>query len=134
MRGLHFMDLPWKALSPVDKCREYVALLSYLPLKNYRAIPAFVRFTAQIMKQLTGARGAIGYSLRAKPLSRHFWTLSIWEDEHALREFVRKVPHQDAMAKLSHSMGQTRFTRWNISGSAVPPNWDEAIQHARQEA
>jgi hypothetical protein len=128
------MDLPWKALSPVEEGREYLALLSYLPLKSYRAIPAFVRFTAQIVKQLKGAQGAIGYSLRAKPLGRNFWTLSIWEDDRALREFVCKVPHQDAMAKLSHTVGQTRFTRWNISGSAVPPSWDEAIQHAQQEA
>ena len=31
--------------------------------------------------------GAIGYFLRAKLLSRYFWTLSVWENERALDGF-----------------------------------------------
>ena len=70
------MDTPWITFAPPDSNREYFALLSYLPLKKFCAIPSFLRFTFQIQTQLRTTPGAVGYSLRAKPLSRNFWTLS----------------------------------------------------------
>ena len=34
------MDIPWKSLAPVEPGREYIALLSYLPLTRYSKIAA----------------------------------------------------------------------------------------------
>ena len=73
------MDIPWKSLAAVEKDREYLALLSYLPLNRYSKIFAFMRFSGQINKQLRATPGAIGYSMRAKLFTRRFWTLSVWE-------------------------------------------------------
>jgi hypothetical protein len=128
------MDLPWKALVSADRNGEYVALLTYLPLRKYRTIPSFFWHTFQIQRQLNETPGAIGYSLRAKPLSRTFWTLSVWENERALMNFVAKVPHVDVMKALAPHMGATRFTRWKVPGSAMPLNWDDAIRQASQES
>jgi quinol monooxygenase YgiN len=127
------MDAPWRMLAPVDKDREYLALLSYLPLKKFSKIPSFFRFSFQIQRQVRQSPGAIGYSLRAKPLSRKFWTLSVWEDERALFDFVAKAPHGEAMKAFGPHMGQTRFSQWKVPGSAVPPNWDDAIRRMSQE-
>lgn len=128
------MDMPWTALSNVDIGREYQALLSYLPLKTYLAIPRFLVFSVQIQKQLRGTPGVVGYSLRAKPVTRKFWTLSAWEDEKALMDFVRKLPHVEAMKKLAPYMDRTGFTRWKAPGSVLPLKWEEAMQRAQQEA
>jgi hypothetical protein len=128
------MDSPWKALAAVDKNREYLALLSYLPLSRYSKIPLFFRLTFQIRGQLRRTPGAVGYSLRAKPLSRKFWTLSVWGDDRALMDFVAKVPHGEVMKTLAPYMGATKFTRWKILGSAIPPNWDEATRRLSQES
>jgi hypothetical protein len=127
------MDLPWKVVSPAEKDREYMALLSYLPLRSYSKIPALVRYMFQIQGQMARTRGAIGYSMRAKVLSRNFWTLSVWEDERALMEFVRRAPHGEVMKSIAPHMGATKFTRWKLLGSAVPPKWDEAMQRETQE-
>ena len=86
------MDSPWIMFGPPDKSREYFALLSCLPLNKYRAIPGFLRFSSQIQKQLRATPGVIGYSLRAKLLSRNFWTLSAWADEKALTDLVITHP------------------------------------------
>jgi len=43
------MGIPWKTLGPPDNGREYVALLSYLPLRAYRNIPLSFGFTSQII-------------------------------------------------------------------------------------
>ena len=127
------MDIRWKSLQRIDANREYLALLSYLPLKQYRKIPMFMRFTFAIQKQLQGTPGAIGYSLRAQIFSKQFWTLSVWEDSTALMNFVRKVPHSDGMKAMAPFMGQTKFKQWNVAGSGVPLKWDEAIRRMAQE-
>jgi len=128
------MDMPWKALASVDANREYLALLSYLPLKQYRKIPAFMRFAMGIQKQLAGTPGVIGYSLRAQIFSKQFWTLSVWEDSAALINFVRKVPHSESMKAMAPFMGQTKFKQWTVPGSGVPLKWAEAIRRMAQES
>ena len=128
------MDTPWKALAPLDRDREYLALLSYLPLRAFSKIPRFLRFTLQIQRQLRGSPGAIGYSMRAQLLSRKFWTLSVWESERALMDFVTKVPHGEVMKALAPHMGATKFTKWKIPGSAIPIPWDDAVRRELQES
>jgi len=116
-----------------DKNREYFALLSSLPLNKYRAIPGFLRFSLQIQKQLRATPGVIGYSLRAKLLSRNFWTLSAWAHEKALTDFVAKIPHEQAMQAMMPHMGPTKFTKWKVLGSALPLQWEEAMQRSKKE-
>lgn len=126
------MDSPWTTFAPTDSNREYFALLSYLPLNKYRAIPSCFRFSIQIQKQLGGTPGVLGYSLRAKLLSRNCWTLSVWTDEKALMDFVVKIPHEQAMKAMTPHMGPTKFTKWKVSGSALPLRWEEAMQRSQK--
>jgi hypothetical protein len=116
----------WKSFVSADESREYLALLSYLPLRKYRMIPRFIKYTSQIERQLEQSRGLIGYAVQAEILSRRFWTLSVWEDEKALMEFVAHLPHGEIMESLAPHMGQTKFTQWNIAGASIPPSWSEA--------
>jgi quinol monooxygenase YgiN len=125
------MDSPWIKFATPDTNREYFALLSYLPLNKYRAIPALLKFLFQIQKQLRATPGIIGYSLRAKPLSRNFWTLSAWTNEKQLMDFVAKTPHAQAMKAMMPHMGPTKFTKWKVSGSALPLRWEEAMERSQ---
>ena len=127
------MDTPWTRLAKVDQSKEYIALLTYLPLRPYWKIPAFLRFSFQIRRQMRETPGGVGYSLRAKILCRDFWTLSIWENDHALVDFVAKAPHSEAMKSIAPYMGGTKFTRWKLLGSAIPPSWHEAMKREAQE-
>lgn len=93
---------PWRTFGASDPNGEYLALLSYLPLKSYWRIPHFFLYTAQVTKQLTSAEGMLGYSVLARPLSKRFWTLSAWKDDAALRTFVQYPPPR-AHHECSHS-------------------------------
>jgi len=126
------MDSPWIKLATPDTNREYFALLSYLPLNKYRAIPAFLKYLFQIQKQLRTTSGIIGYSLRAKLLSRDFWTLSAWVDEKALMDFVVKIPHGQAMKAMIPHMGPTKFTKWKVLVSALPLLWEDAMERSKK--
>jgi heme-degrading monooxygenase HmoA len=120
-------EMPWKSLVEPDPEREYLALLTFLPVGPLRTMPAFMRSTQAVRGQLEGAEGLVGYSLRAKPLSRQFWTLSVCEDEEHLQRFVRQSPHREVMASLARTLGGFRTTRFSLQGSAVPPAWDDAL-------
>lgn len=123
--------LPWKSFGLPEGDREYRAMLSYLPLNKWRALPKFMRYTYQIRRQLADSEGLIGYSLDANVPGREFWTLSVWQDEESLRRFVQRTPHSRVMMDLLADMGQTEFFRWDVDGYSIPPNWEEAKRRMR---
>jgi heme-degrading monooxygenase HmoA len=109
----------WRIFGATDKNGNFFALLSYLPLKSYWRVPQFLLYTAQVVKQLATADGLLGYSVLAHPLSKRFWTLSVWKDEDALRAFVHHPPHVRVMAGLTPYMDKTQFVQWMVKGFAT---------------
>ena len=99
--GLHpgrariIVDSPWQSIATPDPDREYLALLSYLPLKGYRKRLGLMRRSRDVAAQLANTPGLIGFTFRAKLLGHRFWTLSVWEDDRALTTFVGERPHLD---------------------------------------
>ncbi len=122
--------LRWRSFRKAEPDREYLVLLSELPLQSYRALPRFLRFTRQVQRQLKTASGLVGYSLLARLGRKRFWTLSVWEDERALMDFVDAVPHRMMMHALQPDLGETQFLRWAIRGDAYPPSWKAALARA----
>lgn len=125
---------PWKSFSHAQPDREYLALLSFLPLKSFWHLPAFLLGTAKVTKQLAAARGLIAYSLLARPIEKSFWTLSVWQDEDALQAFVHHPPHIRLMTSLTPRMGKTRFVRWTVKGSELPLLWDDALLRGKDSS
>jgi hypothetical protein len=123
---------PWFAAVQPDPSREYVALLTYLPLRRYAALPRFFWLSTKIQSQLKNSQGLIGYSLEAKIFGLQFWTLSAWTEQDSLNEFVGKVPHSDAMRALAPHMGKPAFSYWTARGSELPLDWAEAKRRLNQ--
>ena len=120
---------PWRSFRKAEPGQDYLALLSFLPLKSFWHIPAFLVGAVGVMRQLAAAEGLIAYSLLARPMVKHFWTLSVWQDDAALGAFIRHPPHVRLMISLTPRMGQTKFVRWIVKGSALPLLWDDALRH-----
>ena len=78
-------------------------------------------------KQLATAGGLIGFTLRAKLLARDYWTLSVWTDDTALRQFMRTSPHVQVMTSLKPYMGPTKFVTWTISAADGRPSMAAAL-------
>jgi quinol monooxygenase YgiN len=107
--------------------RQYLVMASHLPLHRLSSTVRFFRAVSAVRKQLATARGLVDYTLRAKPLSRRYWTLSVWEDEAALQEFLRQRPHADVMSSLRPLMDPTTFVRWTITLADGRPTWPQAM-------
>jgi len=121
-------ELPWHSHSQAAAERDYVALLTYLPLNSAWGVPRLLLLAARIRRQLRTSSGLLGYSLRARLGSKEFWTLSVWDDEPTLQAFVAAPPHSAAMKALATHMGRTRFARWIVKGSDLPLQWSDALQ------
>lgn len=107
----------------------YVVMASHLPLRQITATVRFFRAVFAVRSQLAAAEGLIGYTLRARPLARDYWTLSVWKDDAALRRFMRTPPHVQVMTSLKPFMGPTKFVTWTISAADGRPSMAAALEH-----
>ncbi len=123
------LPMPWKSFASPQADKEYVALLSFLPLKRYGKIPKFARLTMETMRQLAQSRGLIGYALGAELMRKRFWTLSVWDDRQSLMDFVGEIPHSRIMQELAPHMDKTGFAEWTVRASDIPIPWAMARQH-----
>lgn len=121
-------DLPWTARGEMQPDHTYVVMASHLPLTRITSTVRFFRAVAAIRRQLAGADGLVGYTLRASPLSRDYWTLSVWSDQAALQAFMRTAPHVRLMGSLKPDMGPTKFVQWQITAADGRPNWADAME------
>ncbi len=121
---------PWKELAKPDASKEYLAIVTYLPVKHYRTVPSVAKHSYKVEKQLIETQGLIGYSMGSKPWSKQFWTVSVWEDEAALMAFAFSGAHKDTMSRLYTDMGATKFARWKVLGADVPLAWEIALEKA----
>jgi quinol monooxygenase YgiN len=118
--------LPWKSFGAADGAHEYIVMASRLPLARYRDVPAFLRASMAIRRQLRKADGLLGYGLDAKFLRRTFWTLSVWRDAEALGAFARTDPHAAHVEHIRPIMNTTTFVTWAATGEQLPVTWDQA--------
>ena len=95
-------DLPWQAGELGDS--PGVVFVTHLHLRRLRDVPAFFRTSLAIRRQTMRSPGARSLMLRAQPLARRFTTVSWWDDEAAVRAFVRADPHRAAMRRWGPEM------------------------------
>jgi Domain of unknown function (DUF3291) len=107
---------------------DYLVMASHLPLKRIFSTVRFFRGVSAVRKQLAAADGLVGYTLRARPFARDYWTLSVWKDETALRKFMRTPPHVQLMTSLKPHMGPTKFLTWRISTADGRPSMADALE------
>jgi heme-degrading monooxygenase HmoA len=124
---------PWKQVRIVDPDREYVGFTSRFFLRSVLRVPAFMRQSSKIMRQLEGVPGLVGWSLGADLPRLEFHTLSAWEDAESLRAFTTSAAHGQALAKFEGDMrADSVFVQFSLLGKELPLRWADAI--ARQEA
>ena len=122
-------DLSWTSRSHMEPGHEYLVMASHLRLERITSTVRFFRGVSAVRRQLAGADGLVGYTLRAKPFARDYWTLSVWKDQASLRGFMRTPPHAQLMSSLRPLMGPTKFVQWNITAADGRPSFAGALEH-----
>lgn len=114
-------------------------MASRLPLRGYRYIPGFLRWTLWIRGQLAEAPGLVGYSLDAKLFRRTFWTLSAWTSREAVEEFggAGPAPVGHGVDAPAHEEGDLRLLDGDRGRAPYPlegssPAGRRATGHVRE--
>lgn len=123
-------NIPWMSYSMPDG-PDCHCLASVLPLRKYRDIPRFLKWTMQIRKQLETTPGVTGYGLRAELFRKRFWTLSAWESSDKMMDFVRSGAHAEMLKDMKGRLGVATFQSWMVPQATLPLGWSDARQKLR---
>lgn len=118
---------PWRWFADPEATRDYLAFATHLELRSALGLPRFAWYSLRIERQLARTQGLVGYSFRRQFPTR-YWTMSAWESERHLLEFVRAMPHARVRRVLQPSRERFATARWHVSGSALPLAWTDALR------
>ncbi|MGH2585710.1 MAG: DUF3291 domain-containing protein [Dehalococcoidia bacterium] len=123
------------AIRPVDPDKTYVAFTSRFALRSFLRVPAFLRRSPGIERQVKAAPGVVGYSLGGDLLKLYFYTLSVWEDAGSLQAFARAFAHEEAREAFGTDMrAPSIFVQWSVRGADLPLTWKDALARQRAQA
>ena len=95
-----------------------------LRVRSWLSMPGFAWFTWRSLRQAQRAAGNFGVAVR-KAEGLAFWTVTVWQDEVAMRAFRDAPPHRNAMPRLLEWCDEASLVHWNQEASAVP-DWKTA--------
>ncbi len=121
--------IKWVRLSEWEQCGQGLVVVTELRLRRLGSTVRFLTETRRVEAQLREADRVIAYSLRAKPLQRTYWTLSLWPDKAALEQFLGGDPHRRIMTDLQPIMARVRTKSLEIVAEEIPETWEQAVQY-----
>ncbi|MEV0097024.1 DUF3291 domain-containing protein [Streptomyces sp. NPDC050738] len=126
-------DLPWIVPQAPAPHTEAYAMASRFETRTLLGALRFFAKAPGIMLQIRKAPGAYGVTLRARPLRRTFWTLSVWESKEALYRFAGTGAHRAGVRAVRGLMSDSTFTYWAANTDDVPLGWEEALRRLDEE-
>ena len=112
---------------PESPGTSVVIVATRLQLQNWLKLPRFFRINYAVTRQLKSDPGLLSYRLKSDFLHLRFSTLSVWQGDPAIDEFVWSGNHQGAIAAFEEiaDRGRSVFVRWQAA-DAQDVSWEEA--------
>jgi len=112
--------------SEVDPKREYLAFTEIGERASLRSYFSILKRARKVAQQLKTAKGVIAFVAQLSFLSKKIGMVAVFEDEKSLMEFAHVGQHAQCMKQFKAG---TKFQRakWSISGSNVPPTFEDAM-------
>lgn len=79
-----------------------------------------------VQTELKTSPGLIGYSLDEVIGGDDYRTLTVWEDEQSMVNFVTGKAHAQAMSDVGKIGQHGEVTSWNVDLKDMPPTFDQA--------
>ena len=109
--------------------KEFTVVATSLKLASLWKLPRFLRFTNRIGGQLRTTPGMVSHRLKADFLRLRFSTISIWDSDASIDEFVKQGAHQVAMQAVADVANPeaSKFVRWKTA-DREEVTWSEAFR------
>jgi len=82
-------------------------------------------------RQVSRAVGFLGGKLLVD-IKRTYWTLTVWQDERAMKTFRGSGAHAKAMPKLAEWCDEGAYTHWEAPNEKIP-DWPEVYERLVKE-
>jgi len=113
---------------------RFTVVVTFLPLRR-RYTLRFLLLVRRILVQLRENQSVISFRLQADFLRSEYVTVSVWDEDEAIGNFVHSPPHSIALEKFSKwKMREGIFVRFLSSTPKVDWNRVETILKDRNQA
>jgi hypothetical protein len=103
-----------------------LASVTRLRVRSPWILPVFLLRTFQSQRQIECSPGYLGGRLLVDAHST-YWTLTLWQDEKAMKVFRGSGAHARAMKKLPEWCDEGAYAHWIPAGDAIP-TWAQAYE------
>jgi Domain of unknown function (DUF3291) len=108
-----------------------LASLTRLRVRSLLYLPAFLWMTFRSQRQVVRARGFLGGKLLIDR-KQTYWTLTVWQDERAMKAFRGSGAHAAVMPRLAEWCDEAAYTHWAPENGTIP-DWPEAYEYLVKE-
>lgn len=98
-----------------------IASITRIKLKNPLKLFKFIAVAPKIMKQAANSPGNLSYTGRYKGYLT-FWTITTWEDEKSMIDFVRSGLHLEVMKQTRYYSDDFSTANWIVDNT---PSWKD---------
>lgn len=102
-----------------------------LRVRSWRFLPEFLFYAYKSSQQARHAPGFLGGAL-VNDRNRTFWTMTVWDDEAAMRAYRATDWHKRVMPKLTNWCDEASVVHWSEEYARVP-SLEEAYQRMQRE-
>ena len=104
--------------------------LTRLRLRSFRFVPLFFAHAIHSVSQVKKAPGFLHGAL-LNDRSWTFWTMTAWDSQENMRQFMTTGAHKSAMPHLLHWCDEASVAHWEQQDASLP-SWMEADQRMRE--
>jgi hypothetical protein len=104
--------------------------ITRLHLRSFRYLFAFGWLSAKSARQAQRSAGFLDGWLYAEPMRCTFWTVTVWENEAAMRAYRASGDHRLVMPKLQDWCDEAAVGHWEQLDATVPVA-DEVLQRMK---
>jgi hypothetical protein len=104
--------------------------LTRLRIRSIRFLPWFALHASHTLKQVRKAAGFQGGAL-LQDRSLTFWTMTAWDSEASMREYMTTGSHKKVMPRLLHWCDEASVAHW-AQQDATLPSWTDADKRMRE--
>ncbi|MFC5746082.1 hypothetical protein [Actinomadura rugatobispora] len=94
-------------------------------------MPRIYRAGTRLTRLWPTLEGAVGHWLWLEPLRRRSGSVSLWESDQAMRNFVKLPVHLQIM-RAFRDRGSLRSTTWTADDPELSDTWRQASEFLRQ--
>lgn len=100
-------------------------------MRSWRYLPAFLIGSLRSARQAKRAAGNIS-AVVLRDADRAFWTCTVWQDETAMRSFMRSGAHRRIMPRLVRWCDEAAVAHW-VQDEPELPSWSVAHRRLQQQ-